>query len=465
MKILLGPTDLLPDFGFTARPMFFHWAATPEFCLQFLAILIVLVFLPNLAAQQGAPMSDPAVAAAMRAQREGRTTDAEKILLDAIQNARQADPPDPRLVFYLKVLSTVYSSGHEPSKALDAAEQVLKLDQQTSGEDGPAALADISNIAIILEQQGKNDDAEQLLKKAVDLARQSSNPDPRLIVQVVGNLGALYSLEKRWAEAETPLEDALKNCGQSGIPQICGLLNNALNNVYKNENRVTGEGSLDTVIPSELASLERTAQRYTDDGTYVQAEATYRQAISWIEQHPKVPLAASTSTTLQLQTRLTREYDLLGHVLEKEGLNSEAEGSFKKELELTEANLNPKQPVTAAGFNFSGLLALYRSEGRLNEIESIITHILTLQEQALGQSSLRVADTLFSLASVYSEEQKYTEAVPLYERVLLIQDVNLGPDKMQLLRTLTAYSAALRKLHRDSQAAEVQARIEAIQKR
>src|SRR3984957_524923 len=176
MNILFGPTDLLPDFGFTARLMFFQRAATHAFCRQFLAILIALVFSPNLAAQQGSPMSDPAVAAAMRAQREGRTTDAEKILLDAIQNAKQADPPDPRLVFYLKALSMVYGSGHEPSKALDAAEQVLKLDQQTSGEDGPAAMADMSNIAIILEQQGRNDEAEQLLKKAEDLARQSSNP-------------------------------------------------------------------------------------------------------------------------------------------------------------------------------------------------------------------------------------------------------------------------------------------------
>lgn len=460
MKIFSGPGDLLSTCSSAAGSTCYRRSNHARY--QPFAVLIAFLAVLNSGAQQRSLMSDPTITAAMRAQREGRTADAEKILVDAIQTAKQTEPPNPRLVFYLKALSTIYSSSHESSKALEAAQEILQLDQQTSGEDGPAAIADTSNIAIILEQQGKNDEAEQLLRHAVDVVRQSPNPNPRLIVQAVGNLGALYSAEKRWAEAETLLEDALKNCRESGIPQICRVLSSTLNTVYNNENRLTDGVPPDSMLPPELAALERTAQQYTDNGIYLEAETTYREAISWIEQHPKVPLATSSATILDLSTRLPREYDLLGHVLQNQGLNSEAEASFKKELELSEANVNPKQPMTATGLNFSGLLNLYRSEQRLSEIEPIIAHILMLQEQLLGPNSLRVADTLLSLARIYSEEQKYGEAVPLYERTLIIQEANLGPDKRQLLPTLTAYAIALRALHEDAQAASVDARIESI---
>jgi tetratricopeptide (TPR) repeat protein len=426
-------------------------------------------------AQNHPPAPDPVLVAATKAQREGRLADAEKILADAVHSIEQDEPESPRLALYLRLLANIYGLKHQYSDALALAQRALELDQKAFGPSGGLALGDLANIAGILRDQGKNEEAEQFLKQAIELFRQGPKPDPERSTQLFGNLASLYVFEHRWTDAEPLLQEAMKACELLPlVPPWCDGIRRLLADVYRNEGRAVEADQLVPAnpgnLPAELASLEKAAQQYMKDGLYVQAEITYRQAIAWIEQNPKTETRNPFPRLNNWLSMLPGKYNALGQALEKQGLNNDAEAAYKKAIELQETSVDPKQPVSVLYFNFSGLLNLYRGQDRLSELGPIIEHALEIQEKFLGENNTHVAETLLTLADVYREEGKkddseYAEAAPLYDRALKIQQANLGTDHPQLLRALTGYVTVLRSLHDEAKPAELQARIDVIRKK
>jgi eukaryotic-like serine/threonine-protein kinase len=105
-----------------------------------------------------------------------------------------------------------------------------------------------------------------------------------------------------------------------------------------------------------------------------------------------------------------------------------------------------------------------------NPERSSVRHTLEIQEQFLGPRDIHLCATLVTLANAYQEDPtgnptKWREAAALYSRAINLQEANLGPDHPELLATLTGYADLLRKLNEDSRAAEVQSRIDRIQKK
>jgi tetratricopeptide (TPR) repeat protein len=423
-------------------------------------------------AQNRPPARDQILAGARKAEEEGRLADAVKILGDAVHSMEQAEPENPRLAIYLRFLASIYDLKHDYADALAVAQRALAVDQKAFGPSGSLALGDFGNIAGILRDQGKNVEAEQVLEQAIELLDQSPKPDPDRMVQLYGNLASLYVFEHRWAEAESLLESAMKACKQ--LPPVrseCRGIRGMLASVYRSEGRlVDREQPAPSHMPLELARLEKTAQQYMNDALYLQAEIAYKQVIAWVEQNP----STETTTPIHIVHDWTRllpgTYYLLGQALEKQGIIAEAEASYKKGLELQESNASPKVPSTVGSFNFNGLLNLYRSQGRLAEMEPIIQQALELQERLLGENSNGVAETLLDLADVLREEgktnqNKYREAVPFYERALKIQETNLGMDHPQLFRALTGYVSVLHSLHDETRGAQLQMRVDTIRQK
>lgn len=428
-------------------------------------------------AQNRPPAPDPVIIAAEKAQVEGRIEDAEKLLIDAIHSTEQTDPESRKLAVYLRDLSNIYNYKRQYSEAMALARRALELDQKVFGPSGSATAGDLTMIADILRAQGKSEEAEQLLKQAIDFARRDQNPEA--IFELLSSLGLLYTSENRWAEAEPMLQGALEECAPMETPQrptgpsLCDGIRIKLTEVYGKEGRPVEPGQKfvpnRSDRPAELDRLDKAAQQYMKDGLYVQAEITYKKTIAWIEQNPKTETRSPVHTVHYWLGALPGIYFLLGQTLEKQGLKNEAEESYKKSIELQEAQIDPKLPINIISFNFSGLLNLYRQQGRLSEIEPIIQHAFEIQEETVGDTNTPLADTLLTLADVYREEgkkddSKYADAAKVYERALKIQEANLGPDHPQLLRTLTGYVTVLHALHDDAKAAELQARLDMIRK-
>ncbi len=73
-----------------------------------------------------------------------------------------------------------------------------------------------------------------------------------------------------------------------------------------------------------------------------------------------------------------------------------------------------------------------------------------------------MATSLNNLAELYHAQGKYPEAEPLYQRALAIWEKALGPEHPNVATVLENYAALLRQMNRNSEAAEMEARVKAI---
>jgi tetratricopeptide (TPR) repeat protein len=85
-----------------------------------------------------------------------------------------------------------------------------------------------------------------------------------------------------------------------------------------------------------------------------------------------------------------------------------------------------------------------------------------IEAQTHGPRHPRVARSLTRLAAGYAVLGDLAQAEALYQRALGIQEEALGPDHDDVALTLEGYAALLRKRDRAAEAAELEARIEAI---
>ncbi len=334
---------------------------------------------------------------------------------------------------------------------------------------------DLISLASIALNQGRNQDAEQLYEQAREIAQShvahlETARDIDGIGAIFNALASFYIKENRTGEAEEMLQQMKQACDQlpphPGVSLVCDLVPTQLAQLYRSEGRKAEANQQPSVrmgTPPELAKLDDAAMRYEKDGLYPQAEATYRQAIAWVEANRRLP----TGIVLGI-TSITQYYNRLGEVLQKQGLNQQAETTYLKAIELQEA-ATAEQPGSVYSFNFAPLLSFYRAHGRLREIEPIVRNAIELQERVLGPNAPRVADTLIQLAQVYKEEgqsdqAKFSQSEMLYERAMQIEQINAGNDSSEMLHVLIPYVGLLREMHQDARAAEVQAHINAIER-
>jgi tetratricopeptide (TPR) repeat protein len=429
-------------------------------------------------------VSDPIVIASIKAEDEMRLVDAEKILLDAVHKTEASESDNPQLSLYFKRLAGLHERKQQYTEALDWLHRARDLDEKAFGPTDKSVVGDMAAIASILLDQGSFAEAEHLLKEALDI----TNPDLEGSVErseVLSNLASVYLSEDRMSEALSAGEQALKTCesGPSLPLGACGGYRGRLVSLYRMSGRQmeADQMSINTYLPAELAGLNSQARRYAGEGVLVQAEISYREAISWIERNPSAPA----------ENVLPTEFVMLGEVLERQGRDNEAEELYKNALQLQETRA--QFPECCETYE---LLNLYQKQGRLHEIPPILQQVLEIQQRNLGADSESVADTLLTLAGLYSQQglwiqgiwisaraideertpqdlerdgekdqSQYVEAAALYKRALEIQKKNMGSDHPELVNTLSSYARVLRMLHDDSLAAQVQTQIDAIQKK
>jgi tetratricopeptide (TPR) repeat protein len=424
-------------------------------------IIVFAVFVSVLSnslalAQEARLAPDPVQTAETKAMREGRWADAEKILVDAIQGLEQTQPNSPKLAEYLTRLSLVLMQKQHYADAIAVSRRALEVDKNAFGPGDIHVASDLGWIAGMLGQQGQSDQAEQLFKQAVDIVRLNPNTDELTTdrkVLILSGLWYRYISQKRWVEAEPLILDGVNLCKSMRLPPPpCDSAQDNLSQVYEGEGRAA-EADMqphDQGLPSEVAQLNHTAQKHEKDGAYAQAEDAYKRAIAWVEKNP----------SNEFHDLLALELDLLGPVLQKQGLNEQAENAYIRAIEWKEDAAASKPPGSFGiqSFDFSGLLSLYRTEGRLRDMEPIIRHAIEIQEQFLGPRESHLVQTLLTLADVYQEDsidaKQLAQAEALYARALDIQQEKLGHDHAELLPTLTSYVSLLRKVRKDSKAAE-----------
>lgn len=113
----------------------------------------------------------------------------------------------------------------------------------------------------------------------------------------------------------------------------------------------------------------------------------------------------------------------------------------------------------AATLNNLGVL--HRMHGQYPQAEPLLVRALAIKERIHGADHPEVALSLHHLGLLYVAQGQPNKAEPLYRRALAIRERVLGPDHADVAKSIEALAGVLRALHREAEAASLEARLAA----
>jgi tetratricopeptide (TPR) repeat protein len=204
------------------------------------------------------------------------------------------------------------------------------------GEENPSTLTSMNNLAMVLSDQGKYEQAEEMQRQALGLQETVLGKEHPGTLRSMNNLATILRDQGKYEQAEEMQCQALR----------------------------LQETVLGKEHPQTLMSMNNLAMVLRDQGKYEQAEEMQRQALGLQEtvlgkEHPET---------------LTSMNNLAG-VLRDQGKHEQAEEMQRQALGLQETVLGKEHPETLTSMN--NLAMVLRDQGKDEQAEEI-------QRQALG---------------------------------------------------------------------------------
>jgi tetratricopeptide (TPR) repeat protein len=264
-------------------------------------------------------------------------------------------------------------------KAAASQGKAIAIYERAWGTDVPGLAWMLSRQAVTLTNLGRLEEALAMQRRAIDLLRNSPDPDPYAYGNALNNLGFVQNgLTRYEAAAKTFTEavDVLKDT------EFHGLYSRALGNLaaaYMQMGRIEDSRSL-----------------------HEEALALRRQFFG--PEHNETGFSVANLAFL---------YQYLGDYERAEQYSREAIGIFSKQLGDNHPNI---------GIILGGLGRTLHLEGRDEQAESTLIDALGILRQALGPDNVQTSQAHNSLGEVYAAQGKYALAESEFRETLRIME-------------------------------------------
>ena len=254
------------------------------------------------------------------------------------------------------------------------------------------------------------DNAETLLRSALDFYQKAPAGAEKRIADALSALSAVHLRQSRFAEAEQESRKAL-------------LIDSSLR----------GEESMRRALVEV-----RLGQSITRRGRPAEAEPILREALAMGER-----LVGDESEQV-LDAR-----NVLAEALYYLGKLPEAEGLLRKSLALRQKRYGPDHPYLATDMNSLAMVLL--RQNKLDEAESTARQCLAIRRKWLGPDNPFFDDALASVTYIFCVEGKAKEATDAYRELLEIRRKHYGDKDRRVADAVTGLARTLVDSHNEAQ--------------
>lgn len=370
-----------------------------------------------------------------KAYNEARYEDAERLINNALKEAKGPKGTNKMLVRCFTDLSTIAMNQGKYAKAEEYAKEAMQIidnDPEIGAKSDKMAVV-ANNLAAIYTQLTRYDEAEVFYKQAISIAEENYGKNSPYVSLGWLNLGQLYYESGKFAQAREVLTHSLSTL-QS--PEAKATMYYAINlhhlgevdrlegnfkeaeNYYK-QAIAAGATSIGKNHPYYAGALQNYGELLTRIGRYKDAETQFNEALAICERQ--------TNPNFPQKGKVWRE---LAYLYEEQGKYQQAEEMCNKALELSKKVYGTKHGEYASNLNC--LATIYESEGKYAEAEPIFKECLTIRQQVFGHENPKVIRTLKNLGSLYTNEGKLTEAETTLNQALKLAEQKYKVDNAEI---------------------------------
>jgi serine/threonine protein kinase/tetratricopeptide (TPR) repeat protein len=382
----------------------------------------------------------------------GLYDEAERLLQRALAD-RERSGSRADLGSTLDTLGDVERSRGKLALAEPLLRRALDLRRETFGADTVPVAQSLNNLALVLEQQDKFGPAEQLEREALRIRRATTGPRSTEVSNSLHNLGLILKNQSRFDEAETVLREAVAirreryGAMHPNIAISLRLLAGVLNTKGRlDESEAMFREALAIyrkVMAPDSLFLDNTmndlASLLQDRGKLDEAEALYKEALDSARKRDE---GRNMDVALNLNN--------LASLYEERGDYQKAEPMFRESLDLRRALRGDRSAAVGTALNNLGRLrfALHDLAGA----DKLLRQALALRIDLGGEDHIQTAGTRVNLARVLQARGALDEAEQELRKAIAVQQKRLPADHPAQLVSALALGRVLLDRRRPSDA-------------
>lgn len=282
-------------------------------------------------------------------------------------NVAYGGQPHPRMGYLLTVEALIYSARHEYEAAERAGRESVALRKQLFKGPHRDTISSLNNLATLLTDMRRYDEAESLLREAIDMAAALQPYEDPKIGTLWNNLGRALFFQNKTAEAEQALKTALSF-----------------------DERLQGRNNESAI--EDLKGLSFVADAEND---FPRAIALWREMIDRRLLGTNPPTGKIKENRLRLAELLTKQ----ALATLKSGDGTAAESAAREATEIRRELYEPEnwRTFSSQGLLGEALLALGRSQDAEPQLISAIDGL----QEAKDTPAQRIKDTAAALVRLY----------------------------------------------------------------
>jgi eukaryotic-like serine/threonine-protein kinase len=376
-----------------------------------------------------------------------------------------------------RFMLNLFQGGDEAAGPADSLRVVTLVDRGVqeartmSGE--PAVQAELyQTLGGIYQKLGKFDQADSLLRSALDERRSLFGADHREVADSLVALGLLRADQAQFAEAERLVRDGLAMTKRHLPPNhpAVAKATAALGKVLEDrgaydqaapvlEDAVRLQSTPGTATPDLAATLSELANTQFYLGHYDASDTVNRRVLEmqrqlYGERHPRVADTLINLAQIQFQwghydqaEKLERQaldinrswygkdhpetadtLTMIGQAVAFQGRYDEAVDLLQQSLAILEHVYGPVHPRVAYALNELGLTEM--KQGRLDDAEARFRRVLAIYRTVYGEHHYLIGIAFSNLGSVYLARKQYAQAEPLCRQAVAHYVDSLSPNHL-----------------------------------
>jgi len=387
----------------------------------------------------------------------GNSVTAREILdkaSDDIEKGLARDPEVQSQMMY--VMASTYTNLGLYSRAQGLAQRSLDARSNLHGLDHPKTLESMAQLGMILQNEGRDLDAEKLEREALVRERRILGTDDPRTLETVDRLGVTLRTLGHLSESEQLAREAVavgtRSLGAESAFAVRSTDHLGTVLFYEgrySDSEAVSRQSLDMArrvwgpdYPETLTAYNNLATAVHLQGRLAEAEGMYREILASSE---RVYGAENRYTAMSIGN--------LGAILLKEGHLAESEKFDRKALTILSQTLGPDHVNTLIiKLNVAEVL---RRENQLQEAERMQREVVTSIVRIHGPEYAEALSAQTDLAQTLIQERRYAEAEKLARETFEIQLRNLGPRHSDVIQALQQLGTAMAYSHRYAEATKL----------
>jgi len=353
-------------------------------------------------------------------------------------------------------IGTAYKGLGAYDKAEEHLRAALQIRRQTYTGDHPNVALSLSNVGSLLRQMGKPDEAERLFRESLEMYRRLHGEEHRRVATLLGNIAGVYFDRGEFEKSEQVYRESLATLREllgdqhadvaSALDSLAlvltesGDLNSAeplLREAITIHRKLHGDDS-----PETGNTLNSLASLLYNKRDFAAAEPIYREALAMTRKY----LGEDHPTVSGCRTNLASVLQSLGKYDEAEPFAREALASFRR-------TFGDDHPNVALSHN--SLAAILYKKGDMEGAESNYRTALAIFREVLGNEHPTLATILTNLAILLETNGDLDGAEPLYREALAIRQNAFGDDHAQVVAAMSNVADVHRKKRKFAKAEEL----------